>query len=72
LIGVLAALVGQSRCARDDGQVPATALVSGYAAMRLAPNASKLAVSVVEAQLSNLQGVTFDPIHHAVLVGYAP
>jgi hypothetical protein len=29
-------------------------------------------VSVVETQLGNQQGVTFNLVHHAVLVGYAP
>lgn len=31
-----------------------------------------LEVSVVETQLGNQQGVTFNLVHHAVLVGYAP
>lgn len=29
-------------------------------------------VSVVETQLGNQQGVTFNLVHHAVLIGYAP
>lgn len=31
-----------------------------------------LEVSVVETQLGNQQGVTFNLVHHAVLIGYAP
>lgn len=31
-----------------------------------------LKVSVVETQLGNQQGVTFNLVHHAVLIGYAP